>query len=352
MKKMVTYIIVGITGFLLINNIRTIPSLLNFEYTADYSVVDIYDLPDPTYGEVENLSVTVETVVADGGNIPVYDGHYFVVVAGDAYSDADLMLQMIVSDDQTIRGLSALASNSAAPAVTVKGYLGAVPESYKEELIEGFTASGISRSEAEQFYDENIFDAVFVEDGMMTDFGNIFAYILMGVTVAMVVISILLLRSLKKDEEGKRYSEPPNGYIPPQSVSPNGFVPPNSGGYIPPPGSVPPGGYVPVDETAFDPTKIKQPDYNDFFNEKKPSKPETPAKKPDTISDLYDVEMEAVSIPVLPSAKPEDNDFLELPSAEEINSSLGDDPISDMNLDEYMSADFLSADFTPDNPND
>jgi hypothetical protein len=442
-KKIIAYIICGITGFLLVTSVRLIPSLQNFTDDTSYTSVDIYNLPATSYEDFRNISVTVDGVAVDAGEIPAFDGHYYVVLAGTSSSDTIMMLQMMVSDEQTIRGLSALASNPDSAHVTVKGYLGEVPDRNREELIAGFMAGGLTRSEAETFYRENMVDAMFVESAMLGGLGNIAAFIIMGATVVMLIISILLTLSVKKDADRERYSAgftPPGGgymhpdgtitkremkgvYAPPgaggSSIgynSPNGYKPQGSGsgGYVPPGGYVPQGGYAPpktgsggyvppggtrggyspsanhlneplTDENGnpFDPTKIKQPDYDDFFNDKKPkastsSAPAAPKKPTEDISDFYDIEMEAVSVPDLPSAaahtdgdlfddfitppdvsiledksldsyKPADTDF-SFPKTDV--PAIESDPISDMDLNEYLSADFLSADFTPDDPND
>jgi hypothetical protein len=403
-KKVLYGILFSLTIAMIGLCFRVIPAIgevTNGEATA----VDIYNIPPSSRQTGKMIDLTIDSVLLDGGYDNALDASYFVVPAGIPGKDNVMLMIVMVSDANIRSGLTSLTVNSEAEPVTVKGYFSDIPESNKEQLISGFITGGLSRSEAEEFYKDNILPAMFVESTTVEGITKALGFVLIGATAIMVIITVLLtIRRFKNPGVSDRgFTQP--GYIP-QGGSPNGYRPPNSGGYAPPKtgnGSyVPPGGYAPprtgsggyrpaseqseplTDEfgNPFDPTKIKQPDYDDFFGDKKPktaaTKTTAETKKPDAITGFNEVEMEAVSVPVLPNAavssgadyfddfitppdvssledqsldsyKPADTDFsfpkTDVPATEH-------DPISDMDLNEYLSADYLSADFTPDNPDD
>ncbi|MDR0903506.1 MAG: hypothetical protein LBM59_02625 [Ruminococcus sp.] len=386
-KKVLYGILFSITLAMVGLCFRIIPAI-NEITDGEATAVDIYNIPPSSRQSGKMIDITVDSVLLDGGYDEILDAAYYVVPAGIPGKDTVMLMIVMVSDETRISEMTALSLNPEAASVTLTGYFSDIPESNKEQLISGFVTGGLSRPDAEQFYKDNIVPAMFVESSAVKGIMWIGGYILIGITAVLVIITVLIsIRRYKKPDVS--YSQPAGGYIPPQSSSPNGYRPPSSGGYVPG-GYKPPtpnsGGYVPpaaantprrpyvhpgeepplTDEygNPFDPTKIKQPDYADFFGDKKPkptatATPRPPEKKkPDKIDDFYTVEMEALPLPNLPAAPVSDgdnySDFLELPSSDEINATLNDNDgiVSEMDLNEYMSADYLSADFTPDNPDD
>ncbi|MDR0974757.1 MAG: hypothetical protein LBL80_03585 [Ruminococcus sp.] len=462
-KKVLSGIFISLTIAMVALCFRIIPAL-DDATNSEASVVDIYNIDPSSRRPGTMIDITVDAVVLDGGYDAVLDTHYYVVPAGIPGNENVMMLIVMVTDDSVRRGLTALSLNPEAEHVTMKGYLSDIPESNKEQLISGFVAGGISRSEAEQFYNDNIIPEMFVESKAVAGIVNTFGYILMGITGVMVIISVILtIRRFKQPRDTaysggynpqSRYNSPggyssPNGYTPPSSggyrppSSGGGYRPANSGGYAPPSGNTPQGssplgssppsarrpyvhpGEQPVEPLTdefgnpFDPSKLKQPNYNDFFDTKKSKNTAAPAaetkKANEAISDFYDMEMDAIEVPEFKSQKtaaPSDSDFMDdfitppdisslddrsldsykpddtlfsfpktaetvlevpenaeiddlsysktkteafsdfeiaAPNADEIRASLGEaklgeDTISDMDLSEYMSADFLNPD--------
>jgi hypothetical protein len=254
------------------------------------------------------------------------------------------------------------------------------------------------------------------------------------ITAILLIITILLVLSLKR-QNGQFVPDSMGGYFPADSkgyVHPDGtvsqrkigYTSTSSGVYIAPPGSGyrPPGsssnsnnapnGYRPPDgnsnygnpppayqnqqerdsdamrehEVNFDPTKFKQPNYDDFFNDKPrkhhaadkmadASTPDTkPKKQPDSFMDVESLDTIETPENILPTKtpqigddwddtitppdissladkgsldayKPADTEFF-FPKSESQKKAAEekDDSISDIDLSQYLSMDYLSKD--------
>jgi hypothetical protein len=216
-------------------------------------------------------------------------------------------------------------------------------------------------------------------------------FILLAFTIGLVIITLFLWRSVERKQDPAKFSNYKGpGFmhkdgsvtlrdgtlIPPDEVKKQSNVT-----YAPPPDrySAPPARDDFSSQVPYNPKLLKQPDYEDFFSDKK--KPVNMDRvmpdKPDAVSDIS--LMPAAPIPEQPgkwannTQVTEYNYFDELlapPSDDDISNSLKkaepetmgmepieeitvpesessyqyEDPISDMNLEEYLSTDYLSSD--------
>jgi hypothetical protein len=183
-------------------------------------------------------------------------------------------------------------------------------------------------------------------------------------TIGMILVTLFLWRSVERKEDPAKFSNYkgpgfmykdgtvvlPGGKIVPkedvEKLSKASYTPPPSA-YVPPPGM---GDTIDnfTPREPYNPTMLKQPDYEDFFSDKKkaegmgnvkPEKKEEPADMSD-ISLMPDAPIPEINN--LPKA--EINYFDDLIASEPEQSYEYDDPISDMNLEEYLSTDYLSND--------
>jgi hypothetical protein len=201
-------------------------------------------------------------------------------------------------------------------------------------------------------------------------------------TIGLIIISLFLWRAAeRKEDPGKfrTYKGPGfmrrdgsvvlrDGEIIPKEIiaekSKPVYTPPPSV-YIPPSGMGDDDSFTP--QVPYNPTMLKQPDYEEFFSDKKKAegmgnlKPAKKEEKPDDMSEISlmpdapipgnenyskaaPVEFfdELIASPAEEEPVMEIIDEITLPKPEP--SYVYDDPISDMNLEEYLSTDFLSPD--------
>jgi hypothetical protein len=203
--------------------------------------------------------------------------------------------------------------------------------------------------------------------------------------IGLIIVSLFLWRSVeRKEDPGKfrTYKGPGfmlkdgsvvlrNGEIVPKEVIDEKSTPVYT---PPPPGMGDYDSFIP--QEPYNPTMLKQPDYEDFFSDKKkaegmgnvkPVKKEEPEKisqnslMPDApIPEMKNFSKQAAPVeffdeliaspadetPVImePISEPAMEAIGEITVPESESSYQYDDPISEMNLDEYLSTDYLSPD--------
>jgi hypothetical protein len=267
--------------------------------------------------------------------------------------------------------------------VVLVGFMSNIPDSQWNEMVRQVQQAGVTESEARELMNTLVMPIIFTESAQIGTIINVASVILMAVAVVMVVVAIILARSRNNtgqytvyQDTPKRYSYPSeSGYRPPNGVYGQGTVQGGSGnrdgnGYRPPngiygQGAVQSGGqYINPEQSAepFDPGAIKQPNYDAFFAPKGKSNapqmqsPVMVSKESVTPPPVAPVQSDTITPPVItdtmlslepptlsapPAADYMEDIPLELPSEEMLRDALGDTPL-DMDLSEYMEADFLS----------
>jgi hypothetical protein len=276
-----------------------------FSDGIEYETVDIYNLPFINRNQSANVALTVFEVSEIEAGTP--GGDIFVVSAAMETDDNEKFMMIIGSDPLTTAGLTALYNDPAAEAVTVYGFLTEVPEATKSGILAGIMSQGISQAEAEELYNSVFIPVMMMEQTAVgSTFGTAvtFLYIMTAVFAAGGILLLVLSRR-KKDEFGGFGSYNNSNTTP-------AYIPPGTNRQLPA-----------AENEPFGPGKLKQPDYTDFFADKKiaekPQKPETPK----TLSTEKPLKAET---PVERNAvQTYDDDTLALPSAEAMRKALGDD---------------------------
>jgi hypothetical membrane protein len=380
MKKVITTIVSIITISLVYFSIRAIPDFLSIEEDlSDYTYIDIYNLPSIGSGTINSYQIVVDRVLSEGIGAPGISGKYYFVAGGlKSKPDSEMMLQILASSDEAMDGLDRLFLDADAPGVTLNGHMRIVPDATKQAYIDQLMVEGMTQTEAEQTFDEYIIPVFFMESEALGSLGRVLAVVLFAFTIGMIIIMLFLIRSVERDNDPGKFRT----YKGPGFMHADGSVTLRDGkkisseivaeqskaSYNPPPSVyIPPSGMGDDDsftpQEPYNPTLLKQPDYEDFFSDKKKPvgmgnlKPEKPkkAEKPDDMSELSlmpdaPIPQMSESKEFIKEAAPVEffDELIAPPSEDELKASLNsegyDDPISDINLEEYLSTDYLSPD--------
>jgi hypothetical protein len=376
-KKVITTIVSIITISLVYFSFRAIPDFLSIEGDlGDYTYIDIYNLPSINPGTVDGYQIVVDKVLSEGIGAPGISGKYYYVAGGlRSKPDSEMMLQILASSDEAMDGLDRLFINADAPAVTLNGRMRIIPDATKKLYIDQLMVEGMTQTEAEQTFEEYIIPVFFMESEAFGSLGRVLAVVLFAFTVGMVIIMLFLIRSVERyNDPGKFRTYKGPGFMHAdgsvtlrdgKKISSEFVAEQSKASYNPPPSVyIPPSGMGDDDsfnsQEPYNPTKLKQPDYEDFFSDKKKPvgmgnvKSEKPkkAEKPDDLSEnslMPDAPIPEMKEYIKEAAPVEFFDELIAPPSEDdikasLNSGGYDDPISDINLEEYLSTDYLSPD--------